>query len=98
MSAIQFALAEGAQVIATTSSGVKGDFLKKPGVHVINYKEDEERGHTAKKLSVGQRGVDSIIEIGGPNTLVQSSVTAAVERTVAVIGDSRWTESIWILG
>lgn len=80
-------LAGGAQVIATTSSGAKGDFLNKLGVHhVINYKEDEEWGQTAKKLSIGQRGADYIFVIGWPNTFVQSSVAAAIEGAVAVIG------------
>jgi NADPH:quinone reductase-like Zn-dependent oxidoreductase len=45
MFAVQFALARGAQVIVTTRSGAKGNFLNKLGVHhVINYKEDEEWG------------------------------------------------------
>jgi NADPH:quinone reductase-like Zn-dependent oxidoreductase len=87
MFAVQFALAGGAQVIATTSSGAKWDYLNKLGVHhVINYKEDEEWGQTAKKLSIGQRGADYIFEIGWPNTFAQSSVAAEIEGTVAVIG------------
>jgi NADPH:quinone reductase-like Zn-dependent oxidoreductase len=87
MFAIQFALAGGAQVIATTSSGAKGEVPKKLGVrHVINYKEDKEWGQTAKKLSIGQRGADHIVGIGRPSTFAQSSVAAAIEGTVAVIG------------
>jgi NADPH:quinone reductase-like Zn-dependent oxidoreductase len=86
MFAVQFGLAGGAQVIATTSSGAE-EVLKKLGVHhVINYKEDKEWGQTAKKLSIGQRGADHIVEIGGPNTFVQSSVAAVIEGTVAVVG------------
>jgi NADPH:quinone reductase-like Zn-dependent oxidoreductase len=87
MFAVQFALAEGAQVIATTNSGAKGEVPKKLGVHhVINYKEDKEWGQTAKKLSIGQRGADHIVEIGGPNMFTQSSVAAAIEVMVAVVG------------
>jgi len=45
MFAVQFALAGGAQVIATTGSDARGEFLKKLGVyHAINYKEYKEWG------------------------------------------------------
>lgn len=85
--AVQFALAGGIEVIATTSAAVKGEVLKKLGVHhAINYKEDKEWSQTAKKLSVGERGVDYVVEIGGPNIMAQSSVAAAVDGTLAVIG------------
>jgi len=87
MFAVQFALAGGAQVIATTSSGAKGEFLKNVGVHhIINYKEDKGREQSAKKLSIGQRGAQCIVEIGGPSILAQSSIAGAVDGTVAVIG------------
>jgi NADPH:quinone reductase-like Zn-dependent oxidoreductase len=87
MFAVQFALAGGAEVIAATSSSAKGNVLKKIGVHhVVNYKEDESWGKTAKKLSIGERGADYIVEIGGPNTFAQSSVAAAIDGTLAIIG------------
>jgi NADPH:quinone reductase-like Zn-dependent oxidoreductase len=61
--------------------------LKKLGVHhVINYKEDTEWGQTAKKRSIGERGADYIVEIGGPTTWAQSSVAAVIDGTVSVIG------------
>lgn len=42
---LQFAKAAGCKVIATTSSKVKADVLKKHGAdHVINYKEDQTWG------------------------------------------------------
>jgi NADPH:quinone reductase-like Zn-dependent oxidoreductase len=37
-------------------------------------------------LSIDQRGADHIVEIDGPNTFAQSSVAAAIEGTVAVVG------------
>lgn len=43
-------------------------------------------GVAAKKLSIGQRGADYIVEIGGPNMLTQSTVAAAIGGTIAVIG------------
>ena len=62
--AIQFALAAGATVIATTSSEDKGKRLKELGAHhVINYKKDPDWGKTAKNLSPGKLGVHHVIEV-----------------------------------
>ena len=62
--AIQFALAAGATVIATTSSDDKATRLKELGAqHVINYKKDTEWGKTAKNLSPGKLGVHHVIEV-----------------------------------
>jgi NADPH:quinone reductase-like Zn-dependent oxidoreductase len=73
LSAIQFAKAGGATVIATTSSDEKAKRLEKLGADiVINYKTDPNWGETAKRLSPGKVGVDHIIEVGGPGTLAQS--------------------------
>jgi len=72
MFAVQFAKAAGAKVIATTSSAAKGEKLKALGAdHVINYKEVENWGEEAKKLTPGGRGVQHILEVGGPNTMVR---------------------------
>uniref|UniRef100_L2FIP6 Alcohol dehydrogenase, putative n=1 Tax=Colletotrichum fructicola (strain Nara gc5) TaxID=1213859 RepID=L2FIP6_COLFN len=63
LSAIQFAVAAGATVIATTSSAAKGEQLKKLGAHhVINYKETPNWGEVAKGLTPGGAGADHIIE------------------------------------
>lgn len=73
LSAIQFAKAAGAIVIATTSSDEKAKRLKDMGADfVIDYKKDPNWGETAKKLSPGQEGADHIIEVGGPGTMEQS--------------------------
>jgi NADPH:quinone reductase-like Zn-dependent oxidoreductase len=72
-SALQFAVAAGAIVIATTSSEAKATRLRELGAtHVINYKTDPNWGKTAKSLTPGQVGVDHILEVGGPGTLRQS--------------------------
>ena len=59
-------------MIATTSSPEKIEKLKKLGAdHVINYKEDEKWGETAKSLTPNQEGVNHILEVGGPATIAQ---------------------------
>lgn len=87
MFALQFALAGGAQVIATTSDAAKEAMLRELGAHhVINYKANPEWGQAAKDASLDGRGADYIIEIGGPSTLTQSSVAAAIDGIVAIVG------------
>jgi NADPH:quinone reductase-like Zn-dependent oxidoreductase len=57
IAAVQFAIAAGAVVIATTSSAAKAEKLKKLGAHhVINYKENPNWGAQAKKLTPGGEG------------------------------------------
>ncbi|KIW15557.1 hypothetical protein PV08_05605 [Exophiala spinifera] len=87
LSAIQFAKAAGATVIATTSSADKAKRLKQLGADiVINYKEDPNWGETAKRLSPGKAGVDFVIEVGGSGTIQQSLKAVKLEGTIAVIG------------
>src|SRR5262245_46494051 len=70
--ALQFAKAAGARVIATSSSDEKLDKLTRLGAdHVINYKALPDWGQKAKQLT-DARGVDHVIEVGGPATLPQS--------------------------
>lgn len=84
--AVQFAKAAGAKVIATTSSKEKGDRLKQLGAdHVLNYKEDTNWGETAKKLT-GGRGVQHVVEVGGPNTMKQSLKAVAFDGVITIIG------------
>jgi len=85
--ALQFAAAAGAEVICTTSTAAKAKKLKELGAHhVINYRDDENWGETAKKLSLNGRGVDHVVEIGGPNTMAQSLRAVAIDGEIAVIG------------
>jgi NADPH:quinone reductase-like Zn-dependent oxidoreductase len=52
LSAIQFARAAGAVVIATTSTNEKAEFLEKLGVnHVVRYEQDQSWGEIAKRFS-----------------------------------------------
>lgn len=84
--ALQFAKAAGAIVIATSSSNAKLEKLKALGAdHVINYKDTPEWGKAAKALT-GGKGVDEIVEIGGPGTLTQSIAAARIGGHISLIG------------
>ena len=99
--AIQFALAVGAVVIATTSSASKAKKLQDMGVqHIINYKEDANWGDTAKKLSPGGLGAHHIIEVGGEATMEQSFKAIRLEGVISIIGflagkDTERKTSFW---
>ncbi|MGY0799017.1 zinc-dependent alcohol dehydrogenase family protein [Lysobacter sp. A286] len=84
--ALQFAKLAGARVIATSSSDAKLERLRELGAdEVINYRKDPEWGMTVRGLT-GGRGVDHVIEVGGPETLVQSMLATCVGGHIAVIG------------
>jgi NADPH:quinone reductase-like Zn-dependent oxidoreductase len=84
--ALQFAKMAGATVIATSSSDEKLERLRALGAdHLINYRKDENWGDSARKLTAG-RGVDHVVEVGGPSTLAQSLAAARVGGHIAVIG------------
>jgi len=84
--ALQFAKLAGAKVIATSSSEAKLETLKALGAdHVIHYKSTPQWGVLARELT-GGRGVDHVVEVGGPATLEQSMLAARVGGHVSVIG------------
>jgi NADPH:quinone reductase-like Zn-dependent oxidoreductase len=84
--ALQFAKMAGATVIATSSSDEKLDKLKALGAdHLINYKKTTNWGEVAREIT-GGRGVDHIVEVGGPATLDQSMLAARVGAHISVIG------------
>jgi NADPH:quinone reductase-like Zn-dependent oxidoreductase len=90
--ALQFAKAMGAQVIATSSSDAKLERLKALGAdHVINYRTVPEWGAKARALT-GGRGVDHVVEIGGPQTMPQSIKAARVGGQICMIGLLTGTE------
>lgn len=85
--ALQFAVAAGATVIATTSSDDKAKKLKSLGAHhVLNYKSDPNWGETAQNLTPGHLGVNHIIEVGGPSTMKQSLMTIKIDGVISIIG------------
>ena len=82
----QFAKLAGAQVIATSSSDAKLARLKELGAdELINYRSDPEWGMSVRQFT-GGRGVDHVIEVGGPSTLHQSMLASRVGGHIAVIG------------
>lgn len=84
--ALQLAKAAGATVIATSSSGEKLARLKDLGAdHVINYQEEPRWGQAAAALT-GGRGVDAVVEIGGPGTLGQSIHACRIGGHISLIG------------
>lgn len=83
---LQLAKVLGACVIATTSSSAKAQRLEALGAdHVINYASDPEWGSTARKLTDG-RGVDRVIEVGGPGTMAQSLRAVRPGGEISAIG------------
>ncbi|CAI0644229.1 unnamed protein product [Colletotrichum noveboracense] len=87
LAAVQFALATGATVVATTSSSDKADIMKRMGVsHVINYREVAEWGDAARALTPKRLGFDHILEIGGAATVAQSLKAIKPEGIITIIG------------
>ncbi|QKC82839.1 NAD(P)-dependent alcohol dehydrogenase [Mesorhizobium sp. NZP2077] len=84
--ALQFAKAAGARVIATSSDEEKLERLKSLGADAaINYKAVPDWGRKARDLTHG-RGVDHVIEVGGPATLAQSITACRTGGHIALIG------------
>lgn len=84
--ALQFAKAAGARVIATSSTEEKLEKLMNLGADsVINYNSVQNWGQKAKELTDG-RGVDHVIEVGGPGTLTQSIAACKTGGHIALIG------------
>src|SRR6202049_1134178 len=70
--AVQLAQALGARVIATSSSPGNAARLREMGVDaVIDTSASPEWGDKVRALT-GGRGVDRVVEVGGPGTLAQS--------------------------
>lgn len=84
--ALQLAKAMGARVIATSSSDEKLERMRKLGAdHVINYRTTPEWGKEMRQLTNG-RGVDIVVEVGGPATLAQSITAGRSGAHIALIG------------
>ncbi len=84
--ALQLAKVLGCRVIATTSSDKKAQALKSLGADdVINYRENPEWGEQVRELT-GGRGVDRVVEVGGPATINESLRAVAIGGEVTLIG------------
>jgi len=53
---------------------------------VINYKQDENWGETARNLTRNKEGVDHVLEVGGPKTLAQSLKAIKFDGVISIIG------------
>ncbi|MCC3253351.1 NAD(P)-dependent alcohol dehydrogenase [Xanthomonas campestris pv. campestris] len=84
--ALQFAKAMGATVIVTSSSDQKLETARTLGAdHCINYRQHTEWAAQVLEITNG-RGVDHVVEVGGPGTLAQSIKAARVGGHIALIG------------
>src|SRR5207244_5495624 len=87
--ALQLARVLGARVLATTSTAAeKAERLKALGASdVIHYTETPDWDEKARELTDG-RGVDCVVEIGGPGTIATSLKALAVGGHISLIGGS----------
>jgi NADPH:quinone reductase-like Zn-dependent oxidoreductase len=84
--ALQFARMMGCKVIATSSSDEKLERLGALGAHhLINYRTEPNWGDKALEISNG-RGVDLVVEVGGPGTVPQSVRAVAIGGCISMIG------------
>jgi len=85
--ALQFAAAAGARVIATSSSDAKLERMQSMGAHhTVNYVTQPDWEEFARKAT-GGRGVDHIVEIGGPATIGKSIRAARMGGSIYLIGN-----------
>ena len=90
--ALQFAKAAGARVIATSSSDDKLARVRALGADdTINYSKHEDWNGNVRELTAG-RGVDHVVEVGGPGTLQRSVFSAKLGGVVSLIGVLSWGE------
>ena len=84
--ALQMAKLMGAAVVATSSSDAKLERARALGAdHTINYKQHSDWGAQVRNWTDG-RGVDHVVEVGGPGTLAQSITAVRVGGRIALIG------------
>ncbi|MBK7647269.1 MAG: NAD(P)-dependent alcohol dehydrogenase [Betaproteobacteria bacterium] len=84
--ALQFAKAAGATVIITSSDDGKLAHAKQLGAdHGINYRTHPEWQEEVRRMTNG-RGVDVVLEVGGPGTLERSLASVCTGGRIAYIG------------
>ena len=84
--ALQIAKAMGATVIVTSSSDEKLERARALGAdHTLNYRTHPNWGAQVSTMT-GGRGVDHVIEVGGPGTLPQSIASVRVGGNIFLIG------------
>ena len=84
--ALQFATMLGARVIHTSSSDDKLARLRDLGAwETIKYSNTPDWQHRVMELTDG-RGVDHVVEVGGPGTLERSIGSTRISGSIGVIG------------
>jgi NADPH:quinone reductase-like Zn-dependent oxidoreductase len=83
---LQFAKRMGATVVVTSSSDEKIERARALGAdHAVNYQRHKDWATQVLELTNG-RGVDHVLEVGGPDTLPQSIRACRVGGHIALIG------------
>lgn len=84
--ALQLARLMGATVAITSSSGEKLERARDMGAaFTLNYREQQDWGRVVRDWT-GGRGVDHVVEVGGPGTLAQSIEAVRVGGHISLIG------------
>ncbi len=84
--ALAFAKAMGATAIVTSSSDAKLGRARAMGADAtVNYKTEPNWGDAVRQLT-DKRGVDHVLEIGGPGTLAQSIQAVRLGGHISLIG------------
>ncbi|MEO1524228.1 MAG: NAD(P)-dependent alcohol dehydrogenase [Planctomycetota bacterium] len=84
--ALQMATAAGGEVIITSSSDEKLERAKELGAaHTINYKSVPDWDQQAWGLT-NKRGVNHVMEVGGPGTFEKSMKAVGAGGTISMIG------------
>jgi len=92
--ALQLAKAAGLRVLITSSDDRKLEHARALGADgTINYRRTPEWDAEALRLTDG-RGVDRVLEVGGPDTLSRSIAAARMGGTIAIIGRLTGTSNV----
>jgi NADPH:quinone reductase-like Zn-dependent oxidoreductase len=84
--ALQLAVAAGARVMVTSKSEAKRERAKQLGAdHTIDYMATPNWGEEAFSWT-GSRGVDVVVEVGGPGTFDQSVAALRYGGTMSLLG------------
>lgn len=84
--ALQLAKTAGARVVLTSQSAEKRARALRSGAdHVIDYKQNPAWGEAARAWT-GGRGVDIVVEVGGPGTFDQSVAALRFGGTMSILG------------
>ncbi len=84
--ALQLAKAAGAKVIMTSASAAKRARATALGAdHVLDYKAEPAWGEQARALT-GGRGVDVVVDVGGPGTFDQSVAALRYGGRLSLLG------------